>query len=62
MRRDGTDGGTEVDFMPAVRGKDKASDVPQTELKAFPLFCPKCRQESLISVKNFRMETANARR
>lgn len=28
MRRDGTDGGTEVDFMPAVRGKDKASDVP----------------------------------
>ncbi len=24
-----------------------------TELKNFPLFCPKCKKESLIEVKNF---------
>lgn len=27
-----------------------------TELKNFPLYCPKCRQESLIDVKDFRLE------
>ena len=25
----------------------------ETELKSFPLFCPKCRHESMIDVKNF---------
>ena len=34
----------------------------ETELRAFPLFCPKCRRESIISVKNFIMETQEARR
>jgi len=24
-----------------------------TELKNFPLFCPKCKQETLINVKQF---------
>lgn len=24
-----------------------------TELKKFPLYCPKCKQETVISVKNF---------
>jgi len=28
-----------------------------TELKDFPLFCPKCRRETIISVKNFIIET-----
>ena len=26
-----------------------------TELKNFPLFCPKCKQEVLISIKQFNM-------
>lgn len=25
-----------------------------TELKTFPLFCPKCRQETLVHVKEFK--------
>ena len=24
-----------------------------TELKSFPLYCPKCKQETVINVKNF---------
>lgn len=34
----------------------------ETELKFFPLFCPKCRQEGVINVKNFIIETKEARR
>lgn len=41
MRRDGTDGGTEVDFMPAVRGKDKASDVPADGAEGVSAVLPK---------------------
>ena len=26
-----------------------------TELKNFPLFCPKCKQETLISVEKFKI-------
>ena len=29
----------------------------ETELKALPLFCPKCRRESIINAKNFIIET-----
>ena len=25
----------------------------ETELKAFPLYCPKCRRGSIINAKNF---------
>ena len=27
-----------------------------TELKNFPLFCPKCKQETLISVKQLKIK------
>lgn len=26
-----------------------------TEMKNFPLYCPKCKQESLITVKDFKI-------
>ena len=29
----------------------------ETELVTFPLFCPKCRHESIINAKNFIIET-----
>ena len=41
MRRDGTDGRTEVDFMRAVRGKDKASDVPADGAEGVSAVLPK---------------------
>lgn len=34
----------------------------ETELRTFPLFCPKCRNESIINAKNFIIETKTARR
>lgn len=34
----------------------------ETELKAFPLYCPMCRRESIINAKNFIIEMKEARR
>ena len=28
----------------------------RTVVRDFPLFCPKCKQESIISVRNFQIE------
>jgi hypothetical protein len=37
--------------MPYLRKQNKDKDTPDTVLENFPLFCPKCKQETLISVK-----------
>ena len=44
-------------FMPVVRFQDAFADIAETELVTFPLFCPKCRHESIINAKNFIIET-----
>ena len=36
---------------PTCRNKTRVKIRIDTELKNFPLFCPKCKQESLINVK-----------
>ncbi|MDE6280569.1 MAG: cysteine-rich KTR domain-containing protein [Oscillospiraceae bacterium] len=38
---------------PVCGGKTRLRIRENTELKNFPLYCPKCRQESLIEAKNF---------
>ena len=40
-------------LCPQCRSKTRLKIRENTELKNFPLFCPKCRQEMLISVKQF---------
>ena len=35
------------------RNKTRLQIRKDTELKNFPLFCPKCKQETLINVKQF---------
>ena len=40
-----------------VRAKTRLKLLPETELKFFPLFCPKCRHESIINAKHFIIET-----
>jgi len=40
-------------FCPRCGAKTRLQLFRQTQLKDFPLFCPKCRQESIISAKNF---------
>ena len=49
-------------LCPRCGGKTRLQILRETELRAFPLFCPQCRRESIISVKNLSMETQEARR
>lgn len=40
---------------PVCGNKTRLQIREDTELKNFPLFCPKCRQESLIDAKNLQI-------
>lgn len=40
-------------LCPVCGAKTRLQLFRETELKAFPLFCPKCRHESIINAKNF---------
>ena len=42
-------------LCPICRNKTRLKIREDTELKNFPLFCPKCKQEVLISIKQFNM-------
>lgn len=44
-------------LMPLVRCQDTSADLSGNGIKGFPLFCPKCRHESIINVKNFIIQT-----
>lgn len=39
-------------FCPICNGKTRVQIRKETELKNFPLFCPKCKRETLINAKN----------
>lgn len=43
---------TEWLYCPICGNKTRNKVRPDTELKNYPLFCPKCRKEILINVKN----------
>lgn len=49
-------------LCPYCGAKTRLQLLRETELKALLLFCPKCRQESVINAKNFIIETRDARR
>lgn len=40
-------------LCPICQSKTRLKVRENTELKNFPLFCPKCRAETLIAVKQF---------
>ena len=40
---------------PVCKNKTRLKMREDTELKNFPLFCPKCKQETLISVKQLKI-------
>ena len=44
---------------PVCNNKTRVQMRPDTELKNFPLFCPKCKLESLIEVKNLQVTVIN---
>ncbi|WP_247948179.1 cysteine-rich KTR domain-containing protein [Streptococcus constellatus] len=40
-------------LCPVCGNKTREQVRENTELKNFPLFCPKCKQETLVNVKQF---------
>ena len=42
-----------MDALSCLRKKTRLQIRVDTELKNFPLYCTKCKQESLIDAKNF---------
>ena len=44
-------------LCPLCGAKTRLQLLPETELKEFPLFCPKCKCESIINAKHFVIET-----
>ena len=46
---------TEWIHCPVCGNKTRLKIRVDTELKNFPLYCPKCRQESLIEAKNLQV-------
>ncbi len=44
-------GKTEWIYCPVCGSKTRLQMRSDTELKNFPLYCPKCKQENLIDVK-----------
>jgi len=38
-------------LCPVCNNKTRTQIIKETELKNFPLFCPKCKQETLVNVK-----------
>ena len=42
-------------ICPICKNKTRVKIREDTELKNFPLFCPKCKQESLVNVKQLNM-------
>lgn len=42
-------------LCPNCGAKTRVRLLPDTVLRNFPLFCPKCRQESIINVQNCRV-------
>ncbi|MCH3953827.1 MAG: cysteine-rich KTR domain-containing protein [Eubacterium sp.] len=49
-------------LCPRCGAKTRLQILRETELKDFPLFCPKCKRESIIDVKNFVIKKKEARR
>ena len=44
---------TEWVYCPICKNKTRIKIREDTQIKNFPLFCPKCKRESLINVSQF---------
>ena len=51
---------TEWLLCPICGNKTRLQIRADTELKNFPLFCPKCKQENLIDVKELKIRVITA--
>ncbi|MFB2011848.1 cysteine-rich KTR domain-containing protein [Flintibacter sp. P01028] len=55
MIHDASIGNFEWLLCPSCSSKTRIKMRSDTELKNFPLFCPKCKKETLINVKNLKI-------
>ena len=46
---------SQLDFMSSCGNKTRNKIREDTVLKNYPLYCPKCRQETLIEVENLQV-------
>ena len=46
---------------PSCKGKTRVKILENTILENFPLFCPKCKRESLIHVKQLKVRLIEAK-
>ncbi len=46
-------------LCPVCGAKTRLRLLQRTVLLDFPLYCPKCRRESIINARNYRIETVN---
>ncbi len=46
-------------LCPLCGAKTRLQLLLETELKSFPLFCPKCKRESIINAQNFQIKIIN---
>lgn len=51
---------TEWLYCPICGNKTRNKVRADTELKNYPLFCPKCKKETLIDVKNQKIFVTNS--
>lgn len=50
---------TEWIFCPGCGNRTRTMIREDTELKNFPLYCPKCKKETLINVQNMKVVLAD---
>lgn len=46
-----------MDLLPRMRGKNTAAAAAKDRTVELPLFCPKCKRESIINARNYQIET-----
>ena len=46
-------------LCPVCGAKTRLRLLQRTVLREFPLYCPKCSRESVISARNFQIETVD---
>ena len=49
-------------YCPCCGAKTRLQLLRQTELRDFPLFCPKCRRETVINARLFRVSVTGSKK
>lgn len=50
-----------MDTLSCLRNKTRTMIREDTELKNFPLYCPKCKKETIINVQDMKITLADSK-